>query len=211
MASYRYPLIAREGRIYILPWVLLALGLHYLVPWPLDLLGWLPVLLALFLFRDPPRVIPANPRGVICPADGRVLAVEHAMDGRLMRHTLLIRITMDRLGPYSVRTPTEGKIMQQWFPASKQARAGQYAQWVQTDEKDDLLMVFYKTPFVRRGACLTSIGERVGQGQRCGYIPFGTQLELWLPQDSRAQVKVGDRVRSGEDVLAMIVHAGPEE
>lgn len=211
MASYRYPLIAREGRIYILPWVLLALGLHYLVLWPLDLLGWLPVLLALFLFRDPPRIIPANPRGVICPVDGRVLAVEHAMDGRLMRHTLLIRIAMDRLGPYSVRTPTEGKIMQQWFPASKQARAGQYAQWVQTDEKDDLLMVFDKTHFVRRGACLTSIGERVGQGQRCGYIPFGTQLELWLPQDSRAQVKEGDRVRSGEDVLAVIVHTGPEE
>jgi phosphatidylserine decarboxylase len=54
--------------------------------------------------------------------------------------------------------------------------------------------------------CYIRIGERVGQGQRCGFIHLGGQVDLYLPQSSRTLVAPGDWVRSGSDVIAKLIH-----
>jgi phosphatidylserine decarboxylase len=46
------------------------------------------------------------------------------------------------------------------------------------------------------------VGTAVHQGQRLGLIRFGSRVDLYLPLDARALVKVGDRTTAGATVVA---------
>jgi phosphatidylserine decarboxylase len=50
-------------------------------------------------------------------------------------------------------------------------------------------------------------GERVGQGQRCGYFYFGGVVDVFMPIQSKVQVEVGQYVEYGSTVLAQIIHS----
>jgi phosphatidylserine decarboxylase len=77
---YPHPLIAREGWPFLAGAVAAALlvGMFAGAWWSLPL--WLAALFVLQFFRDPPRDVPDDPRAVVAPADGRVVAVEKARD-----------------------------------------------------------------------------------------------------------------------------------
>ena len=85
MAVGRHPLVAHEGRWHIALAVAAAGAVHYYFDWMWALPLWGLAILVTVLFRDPPRTIPADPLGVVCPADGRVVAVEDTRDPYLDR------------------------------------------------------------------------------------------------------------------------------
>ncbi len=207
MATYKYPFIAREGWLYLSVTGCLALILQML-SWKLAIPAWLAVLWLVIVFRDPPRDIPASPLGIISPVDGKVLAVEHTEDAYLKRRALRIVIKMRWFDVYSLRSPTEGKVADTWFPGKEQEQGATAIMWIQTDEKDDVVTTILGGFWLWRPACETQSGERVGQGQRCGFMRFGSKVELMLPDSAVARVKAGDVVASGESVIANFIRAG---
>lgn len=57
--------------------------------------------------------------------------------------------------------------------------------------------------YVRRIVCAVRSGSRVGKGERYGMIRMGSQVDCVIPQEMMTvRVKVGERVRAGETVLA---------
>jgi phosphatidylserine decarboxylase len=54
--------------------------------------------------------------------------------------------------------------------------------------------------------CYVRVGERVGQGQRCGHVPMGGVVEVYLPPNSRVLVTPGSQLKAGSDVIATLVH-----
>ncbi len=54
----------------------------------------------------------------------------------------------------------------------------------------------------RRIVSWVSPGEQVARGDRFGLIRFGSRMDTFLPVGSRVRVKVGDRVKGGESILA---------
>ncbi|MGD8811861.1 MAG: phosphatidylserine decarboxylase, partial [Thioalkalispiraceae bacterium] len=74
-----------------------------------------------------------------------------------------------------------------------------------TDEKDDVIVVLRPGRVFKRLSCDANIGERVGQGHRCGIIPFGSVIDVYLPVTSHINVTIGQSVTSGETVLADII------
>lgn len=215
MLSYRYPIIAREG------WWLLAIviAIAALLTWYYGYLGlpaWLPVMVLFILLRDPARKVPAVPLGIVSPVDGRITAIESVYDGYVKRDALCVRMHMGLSNVYSVHSPTEGKVINQWLRAARLIGENKhqvltsgkaFALWMQTDEADDVVMVMDAKSLISRPRCYAHSGERVGQGQRCGFVPLGTQVELLLPPNARLNVKVGDAVVAGEQVLATLVRA----
>ncbi len=206
MLAYRYPLIAREGW----HWIALAAAIALLLQWQLGWFAlplWLPVGLLLFLFRDPPRKVPASPLGVVSPVDGRVLSIDSAQDPYLQRQAICITLQMRKTDIFSVRSPMEGKVLQQWIgQCDIPAMGSHYAQWTQSDEEDDVLLVIAPTIRAVRPKCYVHSGERIGQGQRCGFIYFGGRVEIWVPTGSRIDVGVGDALQAGTDIIATLVH-----
>jgi len=209
MLSYRYPLIAREGWLWIAA-ALIAAGVVQVLSGLLALPLWALVLVLLFLFRDPARKIPAAPLGVVSPVDGKVVAIETVHDVYLDRQALRVSLQMAFTSVYSAHNPMEGKVLEQWLEAPQadtDEAVSTYAQWIQSDEKDDVVLVIEINARQPRPQCYAQSGERIGQGQRFGFIYFGSQVDVLLPVGSRIGVSVGDDVRAGSDIIATLVHA----
>lgn len=51
-------------------------------------------------------------------------------------------------------------------------------------------------------------GESVGRGERTSLIQFGSRVNLYLPPSVRVAVRLGDRVRGGETIIASRVQGG---
>lgn len=202
--TYRHPAIAREGWRTLAVTALAAVLFQLLVDPVIGALFWVLLLVLLYLFRDPRREVPSVPLAVLSPVDGQVVSVSEEQEPHTGRHMQRVRLAMNPLGVYSIRSPLEGKIMRQWFPKAK--RAGAFGQWLQSDEGDDIVLRINTGRLKRMPFCYAQSGERVGHGQRCGYVPFGGYLDLLVPDNTRLMVREGDKVQSGVSVIAMLLH-----
>ena len=208
MPSNRYPLIAREAW----PILFVLLGLTVLAQFivgPSAFLFSLTIfLIAVYLFRDPYRVIPSQPLAIVSPVHGMVTLVEEAEEVRLHTKTKRIQITMGSKDVYSLRSPIEGKVMQQWCSAPDENESRRHFDFhIKTDEGDDVVTAIRLRDVIRRFHVYLHSGERVGQGQRCGYLYFGGIIDIFIPIESKVQVEVGQYVQSGSSVLAQIIHS----
>lgn len=226
MLAYRYPLIAREGWLWISAVFLIA-GVTQLTIGAASIPLWILTVLLLFLFRDPYRKIPASPLAIVCPVDGRIVAIEKVNDAYLDRSAICISIKMGFTSVYSVHSPMEGKIIKQWMGTPGQiqlsatvkdeetatgssAGAISFAQWIQSDEDDDVVLVMEASALLPRPRCYAQGGERVGQGQRCGYLQFGALVNVLVPDSTRIDVKVGDKILAGTGIIATLVRTKDE-
>jgi len=50
-------------------------------------------------------------------------------------------------------------------------------------------------------------GNRAGQGQRCGFLYLTGVIDIYLPENSRVNVRAGEQLISGTDILGQFVHA----
>ena len=169
-----------------------------------------PILLLFYLylvFRDPKRVVPAVPLGVVSPADGVVVDVGVTDKGALERECHKIVIRVNSLGTYTARCPIEGKIMDLHSePVERLVANNSSGLWVRTDEDDDVVLQFHGHRFGLAPLAFMRYGERVGQGQRCAFLRLTRHAEVQLPISSRVLVKTGQRVMAGADVLAKLPH-----
>ena len=226
MLAYHYPLIAREGWVWIFLAIVSASATQLnfgFASVPL----WILSLSLIFLFRDPHRKIPALPLGVVCPVDGRITAIEKVFDAYLDRSAICISIKMSFIDVYSVHSPMEGKITKQWQKVPRQIQSlatvkGNdtvtiaetnvdlmvFAQSIQSDEGDDMVLVVEAGTLLPRPHCYVRSGERIGQGQRCGFLRFGTQVDVLVPESTRIDVQVGDKVLAGTGIIATLVRTG---
>lgn len=166
-----------------------------------------------YCYRDPRRSIPSDPLGVVSPVDGHVVSVDRADIGGAQGLAIRVRITVRALGSFVMRSPIEGKILgfgdARETPAVPVALAadGACRYRVQTDEHDDLVLCFGRERILRGTRVDLRIGERVGQGQRCGLASALLQVDILLPAGTRILIAPGDRVRAGSDVIAQFVHS----
>lgn len=173
---------------------------------------WGLALYLVFLFRFPSRQVPASPLAVVCPADGRIAAVEQTRDPWLERSALHIAVTLAPPGVATLRSPTEGKVMDFWTArgdggtGSSLGSPTRYTLWVRTDEGDDVVFSVLARAVVSRFKAAVAPGERIGQGKRFGFIYFGTSVEIFVAANSRRVVSTGQGVRAGSDVLAALIH-----
>ncbi len=207
MQGRRNPFVAQEG----IPFLIATVVAGWLAYRYLDHL-WLGaaavVFVILFLvFRDPRRVIPSSPLGVVSPADGWVESVERVSEGAFQGEAHRIVIRISSLGTYTARCPVEGKIMDLATQADdRHVNLPTNALWVRTDEGEDVVLKFDGYRFGLPPKSFVRYGERLGQGARCAYLRLTRFAELYLPIDSRVQVEPGQRLVAGLDMMAKLPH-----
>lgn len=203
--------MVRDGYYYALP--LIAAGI---------LLGWLtrpawaiiPFLLAFFFlwfFRDPERVIPADPGAVVSPGDGKVTDLAPVTVGNEKR--LRISIFLSVFNVHVNRSPVSGVLREvryqrgKFMNAMNVASADRNEQSIATVECDDGQWVIFKQIaglLARRIVFYPKVGDRLERGQRVGLIKFGSRVDVLLDAGARLNVKVGDHVKGGSSVLAYL-------
>ncbi len=208
-------MIAREGLVPIsVACVAAAVVAHYAgAPWSLPL--WALGAYILYLFRETVPAVPNLPLAVLSPGDGRVIEVTKERDPWLERDSCRVRVRLDGLGIGVLRSPVEGKVMDYWTSAHPFNKPGAlritgfspncYSTWVQTDEGDDVVFAVSSLRPISRFKLYFAPGERVGIGQRGGFIYFGSVVDVFMPSNTRPEVAVGSQVESGCTVLGHLV------
>ena len=159
-------------------------------------------LFLLVFFRDPER-IPG--RGVVSPADGRVLHADPE------RGTLTIFMGIGNV--HVNRAPWSGRITRMTYtpgghaPAYRpEAARNERLETVLDTELGQIRMTQVAGVFARRIVPFRREGDRVRKGQRIGMIRFGSRVELVVPRGVRVVARIGDRVRAGESTIAVAEH-----
>ena len=212
-ARYPHPIIAREGWPFILASVAAAAATHWLAgtAWAVPL--WLVVAFMVQFFRDPPRVVPPEPKAVLSPADGRIVAVERARDPYLERDALKMSVFMNVFNAHSNRSPVDGEVRAAWHHPGKFFNAElskssleneRNALWIRTAGGADVTCVQIAGLIARRILCYAGAGRRLARGERYGFIRFGSRLDVYLPPESRPVASMGDKVYATETILAML-------
>ena len=208
MPSNRYPIIAREGWPYLIALLIVAVLCQVLIGTIAFALCLLPLAGLAYLFRDPVRAIPPQPLAVLSPVYGEVTLVEEADEVRLNTRATRIQIHTRIQDVYSLRSPIEGKIMQNWCsrPCANEPRR-HFDFHIKSDEGDNVVTAIRLRDIIPAFHVYLHNGERVGHGQRCGYIFFGGIVDIFLPLECKVQVEVGQKVESGSTILAQLIHS----
>ncbi|MCS6764945.1 MAG: phosphatidylserine decarboxylase [Candidatus Protistobacter heckmanni] len=208
--SYPHPLIAREGWPYIGVAFAAALVVNVVAGfwWASPL--WLLALFVLQFFRDPPRPIPAAPKAVLSPADGRIVAVEVCEDPYAQRQALKISVFMNVFNVHSNRSPVDGGIAKiEYFAGSfvnadldKASLQNERNAMVMEAAGGTVTVVQVAGLIARRILCYVKPGETLTRGQRYGFIRFGSRVDVYLPTDAKPLVNIGDKVSATTTPLA---------
>ena len=211
MNNYPHPIIAREGRPFVAATVAAAIAVTVFAGWGWSVVFWLIALFVLQFFRDPPRAIPADPRAVLSPADGRIVVVERAEDPYLKRDALKFSVFMNVFNVHSNRSPVDGEVREAWYHPGKFMNADlskasleneRSALWIKMANGTDVTCVQVAGLIARRILCYVKAGDRLTRGQRYGFIRFGSRVDLYLPLTAVAKASVGDKVYATTTILA---------
>jgi phosphatidylserine decarboxylase len=200
--------MVKEGYYFGLPPLVLGVA-AFLAHWAF--VGVILVALALFVFyffRDPERVIPAEPGAVVSPADGRIVVItDEPNNGKPGKR---VSIFLAIWNVHVNRSPEAGTITgMQYRPgkflAAMVARASaENEQNVISLSTASGEMMFKQIAglIARRVVCWKKQGDVVARGERIGLVRFGSRVDLWVPPDAEILVKLGDNVKGGSSVLA---------
>ena len=198
--------IAKEARLLLFVIGALIFLAHYKFDFTILWLLWLLFAVLLFLFRDFKRVVPAIPLAIVSPIDGKVVKTEETHDPYLNRIAQSICVHQSMFGEFNVHSPIEGKVQNLWVTSPVTAKHSQLAIWIQTDEQDDVVMVIDLNSWMRHATTHISVGEKLGQGQRCGFMAFACEVVIYLPETVHIAIKEGQSVHAGSDKLAEFTH-----
>ncbi|HZP07271.1 MAG TPA: phosphatidylserine decarboxylase [Terracidiphilus sp.] len=176
-----------------------------------------PLLLAgffLWFFRDPHRVIPSGSGLIVSPGDGLVTetTVISTPEGPRQRISIFLSV----FDVHVNRAPIEGVL------SSVRYQTGKYLNAMNPDsaERNEQNVVTVRGEGADKGVEVTfkqiagllarrivfryNEGQTVARGQRVGLIKFGSRVDVVFPAEAVLRVKVGQRVKGGESVLAAV-------
>ena len=200
--------IAKDGWPYVCGLALATAAAWFWSPIAAAFLGAL-CLFVLFFFRDPDRTAPGGAGLVVSPADGRVVRAESPGGGSEPGQ---VSIFLSIFNVHVNRSPVAGQIQSvQYYPGAFRAAFDHRAstdneQNVVTVRGDGHEIVFKQIAglIARRIVFWKRPSDSVTRGERVGLIKFGSRCDVVVPPGSSLLVKVGDRVRAGESVLAQL-------
>jgi phosphatidylserine decarboxylase len=171
-------------------------------------------LFVIYFFRDPERAIPPGEKAILSPADGTVVQVQTCVEERfLKRPAIKLSVFMSIFNVHVNRNPLTGRIIDSAYARGKFIRADldqasasneQNALLVENAEGVRLLVVQIAGLIARRIICWVKKGDRVEKGQRFGLICFGSRLDIYLPENTALQVRLGEKTLAGQTILGYL-------
>ena len=172
--------------------------------------GLLLVVFNINFFRDPERRIPADPRAIVSPADGKVVDVGTAREEKFLGgEAKRVGIFLNVFDVHVNRAPIRGEVKFSEHVPGKflnalraESAAHNEHQILGLQDGGFRVTVRLIAGAIARRICMWKRpGDRVGHGERIGMIRYGSRAEVYLPADCEIVVKPGDRVKGGSSIL----------
>jgi len=206
IAAEGIPFVAGAGAVFLFV---------YLAGWMMPALFFMALtLFIVWFFRNPERNIPSGKDLVVSPADGRIIAVSHEMENRILRKKRIkISIFMNLFNVHVNRVPCAGRVLEilynpgRFLSANKDKASlenEQNAVVLETPSGEKIIFIQIAGLIARRIVCRLREGEFVRRGQRFGLIRFGSRVDVYLPTGVEVKISIGQKVKGGESILAIL-------
>lgn len=183
--------------------------------WPVALCVLLAAGLVMLFFRDPSRTVPNDNAVLLAPADGKITELTQIDHPQLGCKAIKIGIFLSIFNVHINRSPCPANVLQVTGKKGKFLNAMRLASSDQNTCTELLLeptvqampsKIFVRQisgAIARRIVCTCTPGQSLQGGQRFGMIKFGSRTELIVPltPPGKVQVKLGQKVKAGLDVL----------
>jgi len=181
--------------------------------WPIAVLFAALAAFFAFFFRDPERTAPADRNAVLSPADGRVLVAGPAVASAAPPgEWLQISIFLSPMDVHVNRIPASGRVTKvsftrgRFLPAYRDEAATENERseiWI--DHAGEMIVARQLVGILaRRVVCRVQPNAEVRAGDRYGIMKFGSRMDVFLPRTAEIRVTVGQMVRGGETVIAVL-------
>jgi phosphatidylserine decarboxylase len=199
-------MIVHDAYRFLIPLIISAALAYMLGLYIAAVLVLLLAVFVAFFFRNPKREIPADPRVIVSPADGRVVKVDRV--GNVTKISIFLSI----FNVHVNRSPIAGRIEAMDYKTGKFKLAFDPSASVENERnvimvsQGELKIVFTQIAglIARRIVCWKKVGDPVGKGELVGLIRFGSRVDVLFPAGTEATVKKGMKVRGGSSEIGVI-------
>ena len=213
-----YKIIGISGAVCLLLWWLFY---HLLVHDANVSLLWFSTLVLLLFwffivafFREPRRVRIHDTDLVFAPCDGRVVVTEVVSEDEYLKEEMLqISIFMSITNVHMNWVPVGGEVeyfkyhpgrfLVAWHPKSSTENE-RTTTVVRMPSGQKVLFRQIAGLIARRIISYMTVGHQVEQNSVCGFIKFGSRVDLFLPLDADIRVKLGDKVIGTQTLIARL-------
>ena len=197
--------------------------------WLIAIFLFIVILVLLFLlnfYKDPNRTVPKG-RNIVAPADGRIISIIDTSKNKLMikkgligkvriftkgiaKECYIISIFMSPFDVHINRAPIEGTVKSIKHTKGKFFKAYDLERSFE-NEKNEIIIKNKKLKvkviqiagfLARRIKCYVKKNQKVNKGQKIGMIALGSQTTLIIPAGVDLNIKINDKVKAGENIIA---------
>jgi len=169
-------------------------------------------LLILQFFRNPSISISKDQNKVIAPADGKVVVIEETKETEFLNEDRIqVSIFMSPINVHINRNPIggvisyfkyhPGKYLVAWHPKSSTDNE-RTSIGLKLPTGVEILIRQVAGAVARRICFYSQEGDSAEQGERFGFIRFGSRIDLYLPLDADIKVNLEDISYGGKTVIA---------
>ena len=209
-----YTIIAVTAGIAVAVSLLAILLLPLWLGWTLCGAMLLVLLFVAAFFREPERAVVREEGVVFAPADGTVVVIEQVAENEfLAEDRIQVSVFMSLSNVHINWFPVggrvvyfrhhHGKYMVAWHP--KSSEDNERTTTVVDTGRHTILFRQIAGLIARRIVSYAEEGKSVGQNDKCGFIKFGSRVDLMLPVGSEILVSIGDKVTGSQTPIARLL------
>ena len=215
--------IHKEGRsiVFIFFIVLLVLNIaiylfvnNNIISWIFGAISFLFFLFIVRFFRRPVRTILSDENTIYAPADGTVLVIEETeetefFNDRRIQVSIFMSVWDVHINWYPITGIIKyfkyhpGKFLVARLPKSSTENE-RTTVVIENEKKQQILVRQIAGIIARRIVYYAQEGLKIKQNTEMGFIRFGSRVDVFLPLDAEVKVKLGDKTRGTQTVIAKI-------
>lgn len=169
-------------------------------------------IIVLQFFRNPKRNTIIKDGHIIAPVDGKVVVIEEVFEPEFFKDKRIqVSIFMSPINVHVTRYALSGTVKYSKYHPGKYLVAWHPKASTENErttivlENDTFGQVLYRQiagALAKRIVNYAKEGQEVVQGTDAGFIKFGSRVDLFLPLNTKIDVKIGDKVKGGEQIVA---------
>lgn len=170
------------------------------------------LILILQFFRNPKRRTQPNEKQVVSPVDGKVVVIEEVFEKEFFNEKRLqVSVFMSPINVHVTRYPIGGKVIFSKYHPGKYLVAW-HPKASEENERTTVVVenksygqVLYRQiagALAKRIVNYAKVDDTATQGADSGFIKFGSRVDLFLPLDTNIKVKLNQKVKGGESIIA---------
>lgn len=176
--------------------------------------GILIFLVVLQFFRKPNRIVVIDDSTVICPADGKVVAIEEVEETEYLKDKRIqISVFMSPFNVHMNWFPVNGIVkyvkyhpglfLVAWHPKSSTDNE-RTTLVVEAKNKQEILFRQIAGALARRIVYYCKKGDVALGATDFGFIKFGSRVDILLPLNAKIEVKINQKVVGAQTTLAYL-------